>query len=124
MRLLTVEHVTLTPADLDTRFYRRMFFFILASTIAYCFCLTFYNIPKDNQPYAHTILGFLLGTGFASLVGWRWGTAKSSEDKNKTIDQQIQNAADVAQCLPSPKLPPVPPVVDPIPITDTPLVEK
>ena len=73
--------VVSNPEERDAQFYRLMFFFIIFCALLYCFCVTFMPITKDNQQYANTILGFLLGSGLATLIGWRWGSSKSSQDK-------------------------------------------
>lgn len=96
MALITINKAappTLTASDLDVRFYRRVFFFIIATVMAYIFCVSFLKVPEENKAYVNVILGFVLGSGLGTLIGWRWGTAKSSEDKTRTIDAQIRNVA-------------------------------
>ena len=44
----------------------------------YILLITVWDIPADNQRFADTILGFLLGTVIASLMQFFYGTAVST----------------------------------------------
>ena len=46
----------------ENRFYRRVFALIAAACLLYCFCVTFFKVPADNQRYADYILGSLIGS--------------------------------------------------------------
>jgi len=43
---------------------------------AYLVAITFHAIPPTNVRFADTILGFILGTLIATIVGWYFGAAK------------------------------------------------
>lgn len=74
---------------------------ILLACIIYFFCITFGTVPESGKRYADIILGALIGSGFTGIISFYYGSSKSSDDKNKTIDTQIQNAVDVAKDKPS-----------------------
>ena len=52
-------------------------FWALAST-GYFFAVTFYPVPDQSQHYADIILGFLLGTAVATIIGYFFGNADRS----------------------------------------------
>lgn len=45
--------------------------------------ITFGTIPADNQRFADTILGFLLGTVVATILQFFFGSSMGSKDKDK-----------------------------------------
>jgi hypothetical protein len=45
--------------------------------------ITFGHIPEDNQRFADTILGFLLGTVVATILQFFFGSSMGSKDKDK-----------------------------------------
>jgi hypothetical protein len=45
--------------------------------------ITFGTIPEDNQRFADTILGFLLGTVVATILQFFFGSSMGSKDKDK-----------------------------------------
>jgi hypothetical protein len=45
--------------------------------------ITFGAIPEDNQRFADTILGFLLGTVVATILQFFFGSSMGSKDKDK-----------------------------------------
>lgn len=53
--------------------------------MAYIFAMTFCHIPAGNERYADTILGFVLGTLFATAVNWALGSSKGSSDKTEIM---------------------------------------
>jgi hypothetical protein len=50
-------------------------FWSIVSTL-YFFAVTFVTMPKDSQHYADIILGFLLGTTVATIIGYFFGNSK------------------------------------------------
>lgn len=45
--------------------------------------ITFGHIPEDNQRFADTILGFLLGTVVATILQFFFGSSMGSKEKEK-----------------------------------------
>jgi hypothetical protein len=61
-------------------------------SVTYFFAVTFApNMNKDNQHFADTILGFLLGTTVASIIQFFYGSSKSSQDKTQIMREQAQS---------------------------------
>lgn len=48
------------------------------ASVAYFFSVTFIPTNKDNTHFADIILGFLLGTAVASIIGFFFGSAKNN----------------------------------------------
>ncbi len=55
---------------------------IVCVCFAYFFCVTFVDIPEDGKRYADLILGFLIGTAFASVINFYWGSSEGSKSKD------------------------------------------
>lgn len=57
----------------------------LWSLFAACYIgfITFGTIPEDNQRFADTILGFLLGTVVATILQFFFGSSMGSKEKDK-----------------------------------------
>ena len=51
----------------------------------YIVFVTFYAIPPANQRFADTILGFLMGTIIASIIGYYYGSSLGSKEKDKKL---------------------------------------
>jgi hypothetical protein len=47
-----------------------------AVSALYFFAVTFLPMPKDSQHFADIILGFLLGTTVATIIGYFFGNSK------------------------------------------------
>ena len=62
--------------------------FIVVLCLAYLFICAWH---KPEIDLTAPVLGVVM-----LLLGYYWGSSKSSQDKGMTIDKQIQNAADVA----------------------------
>lgn len=71
------------------KFVRRfVYYFIIAWSLfsmAFLIAVTFFPIPAESIRFADTILGFLLGTGIASVFNFMVGSTRGSEKKNETI---------------------------------------
>jgi hypothetical protein len=65
------------PATFDRRFIA--FFAVLITVVGmgFVFAVTFLVVPKDNQQYASTALGFILGTLLAAPIGFFYGASKA-----------------------------------------------
>ena len=62
-------------------YYFAIFWSIFAA--GYIGFITFGTIPTDNQRFADTILGFLLGTVVATILQFFFGSSMGSKDKEK-----------------------------------------
>ena len=51
------------------------------SSVAYFFFVTFYPMPSAGKDFALTILGFLLGTAVATILGFFYGSADKHNGK-------------------------------------------
>jgi MFS-type transporter involved in bile tolerance (Atg22 family) len=63
------------------------------SAVLYIAFITFGEIPEANIRYADTVLGFLLGTIIATIVGYFYGSSRSSFNKDEVLKGVIENAA-------------------------------
>jgi hypothetical protein len=52
--------------------------------------VTFTTIPEQNIRFADTIIGFLLGTIISTIMGYFYGTSKSSQNKDELIRQVVK----------------------------------
>lgn len=71
----------------DDKFAKR-FIYIFATfwsifAAGYIGFITFGTIPPDNQRFADTILGFLLGTVVATILQFFFGSSMGSKEKDK-----------------------------------------
>jgi len=57
--------------------YYYSWFWAISSTM-YFFCVTFLNVPESSQHFADIILGFLLGTAVATVIGFFYGNSDKS----------------------------------------------
>lgn len=55
---------------------------------AFILIILFKEIPETNTRLIDTILGFLLGTIIASIIGFFFGSSKGSHDKNSMIQKK------------------------------------
>ena len=68
--------------------FSKRFIYIFATfwslfAAAYIAFITFGHIPEDNQRFADTILGFLLGTVVATILQFFFGSSMGSKEKDK-----------------------------------------
>lgn len=74
----------------DTDIFNRRFLAYFAvglcvAAMAYVAAITFLPLPKDNARFADTVLGFILGTVMATPIAFFYGSSKSSQAKDATI---------------------------------------
>lgn len=77
----------------DDKFVRRFIYYLaifwsLAAAIYIAF-ITFGYIPPENVRFADTILGFMLGTVIASILGFFYGSSKGSQDKTEALTKEL-----------------------------------
>jgi hypothetical protein len=68
--------------------FSKRFIYIFATfwsifAASYIGFITFGHIPEDNQRFADTILGFLLGTVVATILQFFFGSSMGSKEKDK-----------------------------------------
>jgi hypothetical protein len=68
--------------------FAKRFIYIFATfwsifAASYIGFITFGHIPEDNQRFADTILGFLLGTVVATILQFFFGSSMGSKEKDK-----------------------------------------
>lgn len=68
------------------RFGLAVFWSIFAAS--YISGITFLDIPKDNHRAVDTVLGFVLGTIVAGIIGFYFGSSQGSSDKTDIIEKQ------------------------------------
>lgn len=68
-------------------YYLAIFWSVCAAT--YIGFITFGYIPEENVRFADTILGFLLGTVIASILGFFYGSSKGSHDKTEALAKEL-----------------------------------
>lgn len=63
---------------------------VTAASFYFFFQIVFGKIPEDNQQYANLILGFLIGSGIPTFLGYYFGmsqsTKKATDPPEKTPD--------------------------------------
>ena len=65
------------PSTFDRRFLAFFALLIVVVGMSFVFAVTFASVPKDNQQYASTALGFILGTLLAAPIGFFYGSSKT-----------------------------------------------
>ena len=70
--------------------FSKRFIYIFATfwslfAAGYIAFITFGHIPEDNQRFADTILGFLLGTVVATILQFFFGSSMGSKKKDKEM---------------------------------------
>jgi hypothetical protein len=54
---------------------------VTAASFWFFFAIVFGKIPEDNQQYANLILGFLIGSGVPTFLGYYFGTSQSTKTR-------------------------------------------
>jgi hypothetical protein len=77
----------------DDKFVRRFIYYLAMfwSLAATCYIgfITFGYVPPENVRFADTIIGFLLGTVIASILGFFYGSSKGSQDKTEALTKEL-----------------------------------
>jgi hypothetical protein len=58
---------------------------VTAASFVFFFRITFGVIPDDNQQYANLILGFLIGSGIPTFLGYYFGMSQSTSKTTEKI---------------------------------------
>jgi len=62
-------------------------FWSIAAAV-YIYFVTFTTFPQANQRFADTILGFLMGTIIASIIGFYYGSSLGSKEKTEILKEK------------------------------------
>jgi hypothetical protein len=52
---------------------------IMAAAFLYLVAITFLPVTTEGNEHAKTIVGFLLGTAFSTLINYYWGNSKDKK---------------------------------------------
>lgn len=79
--------------DDDSKFNRRFLAYfavgLCIAAMAYVAAITFLPLPKENARFADTVLGFILGTVLATPIAFFYGSSKSSQVKDKALQELL-----------------------------------
>jgi len=78
--------------DLAQKFNYLLALFWSTLGAAYLFGITFFSIPEENIRYADTVLGFILGTVISQIIGFYFGSSKSSQNKDDIINNMSKRS--------------------------------
>ena len=70
-------------------YYFSIFWSLVASL--YVAAITFGTVPEQNIRFADTVLGFLLGTLVSQIVGFFYGSSRSSQVKDRLIEDVVKD---------------------------------
>lgn len=63
---------------------------VTAASFIFFFRIVFGTIPEDNQQYANLILGFLIGSGIPTFLGYYFGMSQSAPKiPDKGAEQKV-----------------------------------
>jgi len=86
-----MQVAALEQSDLFSKrfvYYFAIFWSVFAA--AYIATITFGHIPQDNQRFADTILGFLLGTVVATILQFFFGSSMGSKEKDTALESAVK----------------------------------
>jgi len=80
-----------TALQQEDKFAKRFIYWyaigITTFSFVYFFVVTLIDLNEDQRTIANIILGFLLGTGLATILSFFYGTSYGSLQKNKQIEE-------------------------------------
>ena len=78
----------------DDVFSKRFVYYLTIGIVAFVFsmviCLFFVDIPKENKTIIDMVVGIVIG-GYTSIMAFYFGSSKSSEDKNSTLQKFMKD---------------------------------
>ena len=87
--LASARAMQIAALSQDDKFSKRFVYWLAICwsvfAMSFMIALTFVELPHGNEQYAHTILGFMLGTVVASIFSYFFGTNRTSAIKDTTI---------------------------------------
>ena len=89
----SARDMQMTALKQDDLFSKRfLYYFAIGWSLfaaLYILCITLFEIPESSIRFADTILGFLLGTIIAQIIAFFFGSSRSSQTKDATIQAVI-----------------------------------
>jgi hypothetical protein len=85
-----LQKAALEQEDLFSKrfiYYFAAFWSLFAT--GYISFITFGSVPFDNVRFADTVLGFLLGTIIATMIGFFYGSSSSSRNKDGVLEDFV-----------------------------------
>jgi hypothetical protein len=79
-----------TTTSVSNAITNKVFYFgvaLTAVTLVYLFCITWIAIPENNQRFADTILGFLMGTVLSTVITYFFGNSVKNDYKVTTSNK-------------------------------------
>lgn len=67
---------------------RKVAVMIILLSFLYVFSVTFLDTTEVGKEHSKTIVGFLLGTGFTTLLNYYWGSAHKRESEIQGKEQK------------------------------------
>lgn len=81
-----MQIAALAQSDWFAKHFGYIFALLWCFTAAvYVFAITFLTIPKDSLRFADTILGFLLGTVIAQIIGFYYGSSQHQKTQQEAL---------------------------------------
>jgi hypothetical protein len=72
---------------------------IMAAAFLYLVAITFLPVTETGNEHAKTIVGFLLGTAFSTLINYYWGNSKTKQPDPEfpAMDEAVKAGTDKLQ---------------------------
>jgi hypothetical protein len=68
-------------------------FWLAVGVLFAAFAYLFYATEKFGAEFAKMIVPFLLGTAIGTIINWRWGSSKGSEQKTAIMAEESKQLA-------------------------------
>ena len=79
------------PTEKKILYAMQCVLFLLGATFIYG--IIWQPMTADGTEHSKTVLGFILGTLFGTLLNYNWGTSKGSVDKTEAAEKRLDTAA-------------------------------
>ena len=71
---------------------------VMLVAFIYLFGVTFLPVTETGNEHAKTIIGFLLGTAFSTLINYYWGNSKKQENPEfPKMDEAVKSETEKLQ---------------------------
>jgi hypothetical protein len=92
----SLQKTAYTTGDRFTMYFVNIFALLLCtSACVYIGAITFGHVPENNVRFADTILGFILGSILSSIIGFYFGSSRSSQSKDIALKDALQKLGDL-----------------------------